>query len=49
VLSHVQCRRCGLAFNGKTGGSNTNRIIAWTVLATTTLVVAVLLAKDLLR
>lgn len=35
ILSHVKCRRCGLQFNGRTGQSNTNWIIAYTAVCLT--------------
>jgi rubredoxin len=47
LLAHVRCRRCGVAFNGKTGRSNTNGIIAWTVVVATMVAVFLVLAKDL--
>lgn len=33
MLSHVKCQQCGLAYNGKTGNSNTTGIIIYSVVA----------------
>jgi rubredoxin len=49
LLSHVRCKRCGLAFNGRTGQSNTNGIIAWAVLTATFMAVLIVLVKELGR
>ncbi len=31
LLTHVRCRECGTAYNGKTGRSNTGAIIVYSV------------------
>ncbi|MDT5063473.1 MAG: hypothetical protein QOH63_3932 [Acidobacteriota bacterium] len=31
MLSHVKCRSCGTAYNGKTGQSNTTGIVIYSV------------------
>jgi uncharacterized protein (DUF983 family) len=31
MLSHVKCGQCGLAYNGKSGQSNTTGIVIYTV------------------
>ena len=31
LFSHVKCNRCGTAYNGKTGKSNTTNIVIYTV------------------
>jgi hypothetical protein len=33
LLSHVKCQRCGNAYNGKSGKSNTNGIILYSLVA----------------
>ncbi|HEY0006221.1 MAG TPA: hypothetical protein VGB17_15685 [Pyrinomonadaceae bacterium] len=32
ILSHVKCQRCGNAYHGKSGKSNTNGIIIYSVI-----------------
>jgi hypothetical protein len=43
----VQCRRCGLAFNGRTGRSNTNGILTCAVVDVLVIVVLLFVAKSL--
>jgi hypothetical protein len=31
LLSHVKCQRCGTAYNGKSGRSNTTGIVVYTL------------------
>ena len=33
MLSHVKCQQCGLAYNGKSGQSNTTGIVIYSVVA----------------
>lgn len=32
MLNHVKCNHCGTAYNGKTGGSNTMKILLYNLL-----------------
>jgi hypothetical protein len=34
ILSHVKCARCGNAYNGKTGRSNTTAIVIYVAVGT---------------
>lgn len=47
LLSHVQCRRCGLAYNGRTGLPNTNGILACAVITAMLLVIIMVVIKEL--
>jgi hypothetical protein len=33
LLNHVKCHKCGTAYNGKTGQSNTTGIVIYSVVA----------------
>jgi transposase-like protein len=43
LLTHVKCKDCGTAFNGKTGGSNTGAIITNNVVIGVIVIAAIFL------
>jgi uncharacterized protein (DUF983 family) len=49
MLSHVKCQQCGLAYNGKTGQSNTKGIVIYAIVVNVivfALVLIVILAAN---
>jgi Tfp pilus assembly protein PilX len=49
MLSHVKCQRCGMAYNGKSGQSNTRGIVIYAVVINVvvlTLIILIAVARS---
>jgi hypothetical protein len=47
LLTHVKCNKCGTAYNGKTGQSNTTGIIIYTVVSVLIVITLLVLLEQM--